>query len=114
MPDNDWTRAKCAFKAIQYMALGIPTVVAPIGMAAEVVQDGVNGLWASKNEGWFSALNYLVSDASLRLRLGLAGRETIARNYSLQVWAPRLVRLLQDVLPDRSSAGLAMVAGNPA
>jgi glycosyltransferase involved in cell wall biosynthesis len=98
VPDNDWTRGKCAFKAIQYMALGIPMVTSPVGMATEVVQHDVNGLWARTSEEWFEALNRLICNVELRRRFAEEGRKTVAARYSLQVWAPRLVELLNEVV----------------
>lgn len=98
MPDNEWTRGKCSFKAIQYMAMGIPAVVSPVGMAMQLVRPEVNGLWASTGEQWLSGLDRLVNDASLRARLAAEGRKTIERHYSLQVWAPEFVSLLRSVL----------------
>ena len=98
MPDNDWTRGKCAFKAIQYMAAGIPTVCSPVGMAAEVVQHNVNGLLARTPEEWFEALNRLVLDWQLRRRLAEQGRKSVETRYSLQTWGPRFVSLMQDVV----------------
>jgi len=98
VPDNDWTRGKCAFKAIQYMALGIPTVTSPVGMVADLVQHNVNGFWARTTEEWFETLNVLVTDAQLRRRFAEEARKTIEEQYSLQVWGPRFVTLLQHVV----------------
>ena len=108
-PDNDWTRGKCAFKAIQYMALGIPTVVSPVGMATELVTHNVNGFWARTPEEWFTALDQLVCDLQIRKRFSEAGRMTVETRYSLQAWAPRLKELLLQLLEEPS----AIMAARP-
>ena len=102
LPDTPWTRAKCAFKAIQYMALGIPTVLTPIGMSAELVQHGENGLHATTVNEWFDALTRLVWDLPLRRRISLAGRKTIEQQYSLQRWAPGFSTLIRAVIEGES------------
>jgi glycosyltransferase involved in cell wall biosynthesis len=93
LPDTEWTRGKCAFKAIQYMAMGIPTVASPVGITGDIIRHGENGLLASTNAEWFNCLNRLVNEKQLRERLGSQGRSTIEQSYSLQVWGPRLVAL---------------------
>lgn len=98
LPDNEWTRGKCAFKAIQYMALGIPTVSSPVGMASEIIKHNVNGLLASTSADWFEALARMIRDADLRRRLAEEGRKTIEAYYSLGVWAPRFGDLLDRIL----------------
>jgi glycosyltransferase involved in cell wall biosynthesis len=94
LPDTEWTRGKCAFKAIQYMASGIAAVASPVGITAEIIQDDVNGLLAQSADGWFRALARLVHDEELRRRLTGNARRTIEESYSLQVWGPRLASLL--------------------
>jgi glycosyltransferase involved in cell wall biosynthesis len=110
IPDTEWTRAKCAFKAIQYMALGIPSVVSPIGMSADLVRNGANGLYASSAEEWFSQLHRLVNDIHLRRKLAIAGRRTIEDHYSLQKWGPCFADCLRAVHEDRvASLNLARI-----
>jgi len=94
LPDTEWTRGKCAFKAIQYMASGIPTVASPVGITTEIIRDDVNGLLVKSADDWFRALNRLVNNEDLRKWLSINARSTIEESYSLQVWGPRLVALL--------------------
>ncbi|MEE4272570.1 MAG: glycosyltransferase family 4 protein [Thermoanaerobaculales bacterium] len=96
--DDAWTRAKCAFKLLQYMALGLPAVASPVGMNRQVVQDGHNAVLASSGAEWVAALERLLVDAQLRRRLGEAGRETVVRKYSQPVIADRLVGTLDRVV----------------
>ncbi|MFH1507286.1 MAG: glycosyltransferase family 4 protein, partial [Candidatus Omnitrophota bacterium] len=62
--DNDeWAKGKCAFKVIEYMAVGIPVVASAIGMNSEVIQDGINGFLASTQDEWFKKISLLIDDA---------------------------------------------------
>ena len=99
LPDDQWTRGKCGFKALQYMALGIAPIVSPVGVNAEIVEDGVNGLHATTPSEWESRLRLLAGDAALRRRLGLAARQTVVERYSLARWATPWVRELERIRP---------------
>jgi glycosyltransferase involved in cell wall biosynthesis len=91
LPDDEWARGKCGFKAIQFMACGIPVVAAGVGVNREIVEDGVNGCIATTRGEWIDQLSRLIADPALRRRLGSAGRDTIEARYSLQANAPKLV-----------------------
>lgn len=86
--DDAWSRGKCGFKALQFMACAVPVVASRVGVHGEMIQSGVNGLLAGSLEEWFEALKLLLQDASLRKRLGEAGRETVQQRYSVKVNAP--------------------------
>ncbi len=43
LPDDQWTKGKCGFKVLQYMALNIPTVASPVGVNTKIIQQGKNG-----------------------------------------------------------------------
>lgn len=102
LTDDAWGRGKCGFKAIQFMACGVPVVASPVGVNREIVQDGVNGFLASNETEWTDKLTRLICDPRLRRQLGDAGRRTIEERYSLRVNAPKMERVLRNVL-DRSA-----------
>jgi glycosyltransferase involved in cell wall biosynthesis len=93
--DDEWSRGKCGMKALQYMALGIPPVVSPVGANATIVQDGVNGFWADTTDEWIDRLSRLLEDDALRDRLGRNARVTVETMYSARMHAPRLARVLE-------------------
>lgn len=74
---------KCGFKAIQYMSLGIPAVVSPVGVNTSVVQNDVNGYWADSEEEWFNKLEKLILDESLRSEMGNLAKKHIDATYSV-------------------------------
>jgi glycosyltransferase involved in cell wall biosynthesis len=83
IPDDEWARGKCALKALQYMAMGVPTICSPVGTNSEVIQHGENGMLAGSPEEWISCFETLVDDATLRRQLGRMGRRTVEEKYSM-------------------------------
>jgi glycosyltransferase involved in cell wall biosynthesis len=95
--DDEWTRGKCGFKLLQYMSRGVAAVASPVGANCDIVRDGVNGFLASADAEWAEKLRALIEDPALRARLGEAGRQTVAADYSFRAIIPRLADLLADV-----------------
>jgi len=95
--DDDWSKGKCGFKAIQFMAVGVPVVASEVGVNREIIQDGVNGFLATSEKEWCDKLALLLKDPELRRKIGLAGRKTVEEQYSIDVNAPKLLRGFQGV-----------------
>lgn len=94
MPLNDthWERGKCAFKAIQYQAAGIPAVVSDVGMNREAVRHEKTGLLVPPKGDWIAPLERLLQDSQLRREMGKAAREHIQQHYSMEVIAEKVYR----------------------
>ena len=97
LPDEPWARGKSGYKLVQYMACGLPVVASPVGVNADIVEEGVTGLLATDPEQWRTALTRLIDDAELRAAMGQAGRVRAVEAYSLQTHAPRLVEVIRGV-----------------
>jgi glycosyltransferase involved in cell wall biosynthesis len=93
--DGPWERGKCAYKLIQYMACGLPTIASAVGANNDVVVNGQTGHLVSTEDGWVNALCHLLGDPVSRKKMGCAGRVRVFERYSLQSNAPRLANLLR-------------------
>jgi glycosyltransferase involved in cell wall biosynthesis len=93
LEDDPWAKGKCAFKALQYMALGIPALVSPVGMNTEVVQDDYNGYICRTPDDWHQRLQQLLTDGAHRQALGAAARATIEKRYSVVANTPNFLNL---------------------
>lgn len=92
--DDEWSRGKCAFKAIQMMAFGIPVIASPVGANRDVIQHRVNGYLAQDEREWRTAIIELSESVALRRRLGAEARQTVKERYSLQNAAESLQHVL--------------------
>ena len=100
--DPAWLAGKSGFKAIQYLAVGVPFVMTPVGVCAEIGEPGKTHFNAATDEDWYNALDKLLSDGELRNEMGRAGREHSIANYHLDTHAETLARVLRQVLQARS------------
>ncbi len=83
LPDDEWAKGKCGFKALQYMALEIPAVVSPVGVNTEIIANGEEGFLCASGSEWFDALKKLIDNKNLRMELGKNGRRKVLEHYSV-------------------------------
>lgn len=95
---SDWSVGKSGFKSIQYMSVGVPFVVSPVGAAAEIGEAGTTHLAASTSEEWRAALERLITDARLRREMGDAGRAHALEHFTVPAQADRLARTLREAV----------------
>lgn len=100
--DDEWSRGKCGFKALQMMAHGIPVVASPVGANCGIVEDGVNGYLADGVDTWVRRLGELLDSPGLRTTIGEAGRQTVKDRYSVQAAGEAMLSALVDLCSDKS------------
>lgn len=82
LPDDEWAKGKCGLKGLQYMALEIPTIMSPVGVNTDIIEQGKNGFLAKEHTEWIACLSKLIDNVELRKQIGLEARKTVEEKYS--------------------------------
>ena len=93
LEDDKWANGKCGFKALQYMALGIPAIVSPVGVNTKIVDDGVNGWICESAEEWELRLREILNRNVLLTDCSTAARMKIEQHYSVKSNTPNFLHL---------------------
>ncbi|MHA1729907.1 MAG: glycosyltransferase family 4 protein [Promethearchaeota archaeon] len=98
LKDDEWTRGKCGFKLIQYMATGVPAIASAVGVNNEIIKNGINGFLVNNKLEWKTKLSRLINDKKLRNKFGQEGRKTVEQKYSIHCILPKLINIYKSVL----------------
>lgn len=94
LDDTVGSRGKCSLKMLRYMACGLPVVVSPVGMNAEILEKGNVGFGPTSEREWVDNLSELLGNPELRSQMGRVGCEIVMKHYSLQALVPQLAKTL--------------------
>jgi len=98
MPDDEWSKGKCGFKGLQYMAMAKPVILSPVGVNSTIVQHGVNGMLCTTPTEWAACMESLLDNTDLCRRMGEAARRTVEENYSVVAWRDAYLELFARIL----------------
>jgi glycosyltransferase involved in cell wall biosynthesis len=97
LTDENWTKGKCAFKLIQYLACEVPVIASPVGANIDVVSSDC-GILAKNSIEWISAFRKIRDLPNNRRDLGIAGRKRVKKYYSLEKNFPILEKIIRDIV----------------
>ena len=98
LDDDDFSRGKCSYKLVQYMAAGVPVIASPVGGNVRIVTESRAGFLASTLDEWVASLDRLRTDMELREISGSAGREYARSNHDISVLASQLLGVMKAAL----------------
>ena len=98
LADDKWAKGKCSFKMLQYMASGVPVIVSPVGMNADVLAKGKLGYGAVSVDDWYDALQDLYDSRDRQAELGDNGRAVIEEFYNADAVAEQLAGIFRSLL----------------
>jgi len=93
--DYPHTRGKCAYKALQYMAAGVPAVVSDVGINSSVVEHEVSGLVAQELSDFEFCIEKLIMDQSLVRTMGERARAIAEERFSVEYIGKELAEILR-------------------
>lgn len=96
LENNEHTRGKCAYKALQYMSHAKPVVISDVGVNAEWTKGA--GMAVSSFEEYYENIVKLIVEPKLRELLGENGREIVAKNFSRYVICRKIIDSISSLL----------------
>lgn len=97
LPDEKWVYGKSGLKALQYMALGIPTIATAVGANFRIIEDGISGFLVENEIQWYNTIEKLILDPNLRTEIGLRGRERVEKFYSIKANQDKYLNILKSL-----------------
>lgn len=91
--DDDWSRGKCGFKAIQYLSAGVPALVSPVGVNNDIIEDGVNGFLCAAEADWEQRLTELIEHRQKIRNMSAHCRQVIEEKYSKKANSAKFIHL---------------------
>jgi glycosyltransferase involved in cell wall biosynthesis len=101
LPDSDWAKGKCAFKLIQYMACGIPSIASPVGANLSVLNSNC-GLFAATSEEWVTALRKIRDNKGLQDSLSQNARKRALHTFTISENLPKLEKVIVSLVEGRN------------
>jgi len=99
--ENEFNSFKCGYKAIQYMALGIPVVGSPLGENNHIIRHRKNGLLAKTEEQWEGAIAALVEDEKLYAQVSQQSKQFIEDNYALKKTVDKFIGIIERLMSNK-------------
>jgi len=92
--DKSYNQYKCGFKALEYMALGVPVVASPVSETLNIIENGKDGLFASNTKEWINKLEHLIKNKEFREKTGANGRKKVENLYTTKKFVDSLENIL--------------------
>ena len=97
LEDTPFNRGKCAFKLVQYMSIGIPTISTPLLSNLNINKNSKN-LFCETQDEWFSAFEIIINNQNMYNIIGKKNKQIALKNYSIQSNAKKYLTIFIDLL----------------
>lgn len=98
LPNEEWVLGKSGLKALQYMALGIPTIATNIGANPRIINHGENGFLVNNEKEWIDSIELLIKETEKRNVIGKKAIKTVEDKFSIHANSETYLAVLKGVL----------------
>lgn len=95
---DPYSEGKAAYKLLQYLANGVPSVASAVGMNKDVAENENNALLAERPEEFIAKIKRLLIDENLRRKLGQNGHRLIEKEYSREVVGAKFANTIAGIM----------------
>jgi glycosyltransferase involved in cell wall biosynthesis len=93
---DEFTTGKSGYKAIQFMALGIPVIASNLANTSDLLAEG-RGIIANTEKEWMNGANTLAGSFMLRNEIGGKSRNWVVTNYKRENYIQDLKSTFQNL-----------------
>jgi len=95
--EDPWTKGKCAFKLLQYMACGLTAVASESEVTRKIISDGENGFLVSDPAALAAVIDRLLDEPEKLATIGNAARGSLFGRYDGITVAARYAGLFKEL-----------------
>lgn len=98
---DPYSEGKAAYKLIQYLAAGVPSVCSPVGMNLDFCRNAEYALPAEKPADFAEKILFLVKNCEFRAKLSQSGRKLVKDRFDIGVVAKSYAEALKGSLSQK-------------
>jgi len=97
LPDDNWTKGKCALKVLQYLSAGLPVISSATGANGYVIEHLKNGYIAETENDWVNAIITAHQEKKRLALMGTYGQERVCGEFDKDIVFRRLLKQLETI-----------------
>lgn len=95
LDNNEFTKGKCAFKAVQYAGFGIPVLASDVGFNREVIENSTGGYLIKDNQLWSEKIIELASNEKRWLDFSLNSRLKWLKDFNTDDILKKMIEIIE-------------------
>lgn len=97
LPEDNWTKGKCALKVLQYMAASLPVVSSPTSANNYVIDHLKSGYLAKEPADWVAYIKMAYEGKNKLRQMGQFGKNRISNEFDINIVFQQMCRIVKDV-----------------